>query len=295
MTRLAGLGGALALSFTAIASGGARAEPPIWVAKSPTASVTLFGSVHLLADSAQWKTPGLEAAIKSADAVWFEIPIDPATQASAGAVAMRRGLLPEGQTLETLLPPATVVRLHRVENEEGLSPAVISRFEPWLAETLISVTYYQKRGADASDGVEMQVAKDIPATAERRAFETVEQQIGFFADAPIKDQADSLGETLREIEEEPDSFDKIVAAWLAGDEKGLVKEAIDPMKKDAPGAYRTLVVERNRHFADEIVHLLQGRQRILVVVGAGHLVGPDGVPALLRARGVKVERVNAER
>ena len=291
MTRLAGFLGALVL---ALAPAAARADPPIWVAKSPMASVTLFGSVHLLAESAQWKTPGLEAAIRNADAVWFEIPIDPATQASAGAVAMRRGMLATGQTLEALLPAATVVRLHRVEAEESVSPAVINRLQPWLAETLISVTYYQQRGADTSDGVEMQVAKDIPVAAERHAFETVEQQIGFFADASLKDQADSLSETLREIEEEPDSFDKIVAAWLAGDERGLVKEAIDPMKKDAPGAYRTLVVERNRHFADEIVHLLQGRQRILVVVGAGHLVGPDGVPALLRARGVRVERTDAE-
>ncbi len=292
MTRIAGLFGALTL---ALAPAIARADPPIWTATSPTASVTLFGSVHLLAQSAHWKTPTLEAAIQHADAVWFEIPIDPATQASAGAVAMRRGLLPEGQTLEAILPAATVVRLHRIEAEEGLSPAVVNRLEPWLAETLISVTYYQKRGADASAGVEMQVAQDLAPTTERHAFETVEQQIGFFADASIKDQTDSLGETLREIEEEPDSFDKIVAAWLAGDEKGLVKEAIEPMIKDAPGAYRTLVVERNRHFADEIMHLLQGHQRILVVVGAGHLVGSDGVPALLRARGVKVERANPGR
>ena len=292
MTRIAGLLGALILALVPAL---ARAEPPIWVARSPTASVTLFGSVHLLAESAHWKTTALEAAIHNADAVWFEIPIDPATQASAGAVAMRRGLLPAGQTLEALLPAATITRLHRIETEEGVSPVVINRLQPWLAETLISVTYYQKRGADASDGVEMQVAQDLPAATERHAFETVEQQIGFFADASITDQIQSLGETLREIEEEPDSFDKIVAAWLAGDERGLVKEAIDPMKKDAPGAYKTLVVERNCRFADEISHLLEGRQRILVVVGAGHLVGPDGVPALLRARGVKVERMGAEK
>ena len=291
MTRIAGWIGSLAL---ALVPAMAWADPPIWVAKSATASVTLFGSVHLLAQGARWETPALDAAIKSADAVWFEIPIDPATQASAGAAAMRRGLLPTGQTLETLLPAATVVRLHRVEAEEGIAPAVINRLQPWLAETLISVTYYQKRGADSSDGVEMQVAQQLPAAAERHAFETVEQQIGFFADASIKDQADSLSETLREIEEEPDSFDKIVGAWLAGDEKGLVREAIDPMKKDAPGAYRTLVVERNRHFADQIVHLLEGHQRILVIVGAGHLVGPDGVPTLLRTRGVGVERLDVE-
>jgi uncharacterized protein YbaP (TraB family) len=291
MNRIAGMLGALTLALVPAMG---RAAPPMWVARSPTASVTLFGSVHLLTDSAQWKTPELEDAIQHADAVWFEIPIDPATQASAGAVAMRRGLLPAGHSLETLLPPAVVVRLHRVETEEGLSPQTINRLQPWLAETLISVTYYQRRGASSSDGVEMQVAKELPPTAERRAFETVEQQIGFFADASLKDQTDSLGETLREIEEEPDSFDKIVSAWLAGDERGLVREAIAPMKKDAPGAYKTLVVERNRHFADQIVHLLDGRQRILVVVGAGHLVGPDGVPALLKARGVQVERTETQ-
>ncbi len=290
MNRLPLLGALL----VALAPATARADPPIWTVRSATASVTLFGSVHLLAQSAKWKTPALESALKHADAVWFEIPVDAATQASAGAVAMRRGLLTTGQSLDALLTPAARTRLHRVEAAEGLSPAVIDRFQPWLAATLISVTYYQKRGADAGDGVEMQVSAEVPPTTERQAFETVEQQIGFFADASLKDQTASLAETLREIEEEPDSFDKIVAAWLRGDEKAVVEEAIEPMNKDAPGAYRTLVADRNRHFADQIVHLLGGKKRIVVVVGVGHLVGPEGVPALLRARGVKVERAGTE-
>jgi uncharacterized protein YbaP (TraB family) len=62
-----------------------------------------------------------------------------------------------------------------------------------------------------------------------------------------------------------------------------------PMMKQAPGVYKSLVVDRNHRWAETIAERLQGSGEAVVIVGAGHLVGPDGVPALLRARGFKVE------
>jgi uncharacterized protein YbaP (TraB family) len=64
---------------------------------------------------------------------------------------------------------------------------------------------------------------------------------------------------------------------------------VEKLRREAPGAYRTLVVERNRRWADRIAQLLRDDKRIFIVVGVGHLVGPDSVPALLRARGIRVE------
>jgi len=80
-----------------------------------------------------------------------------------------------------------------------------------------------------------------------------------------------------------------VTVWMAGDAPGIVREALDPMIKASPGVYRSLVVARNHRWVDAITDRLNGQGEAVMVVGVGHLVGPDSVPALLRARGVSVD------
>jgi hypothetical protein len=265
------------------------AAPPIWHVKGPHAEITLFGSVHLLSRETHWRTPALDAELAKADAVWFEIPFDATSQAEASQAALQRGMLPAGQTLAALLTPLQRTALAHLEATEGLAPAAIDRFQPWLADTTLSIVYFQKRGADASLGVEEQIAAGLPPTVKRGAFETAVQQIGFFADMPLKDQIDSLDQTLTEIDDDPGVFDRLSAAWARGDVAAIDHEAVEKLKAESPGVYQQLVVDRNRRWADQIRRLLAGDQRIFIIVGVGHLVGPDSVPALLRARGVQVE------
>jgi uncharacterized protein YbaP (TraB family) len=281
----------LAATFAAALIGGpsALASPPIWRVKGPHAEITLFGSVHLLSEKTDWRTPAFNADLARADAVWFEIPFDPASQMQAGQLAMERGMLPAGQTLTSLLDASQKLALRRLEAAEGLSAESLDRYEPWLADTTLSIVYFERRGANAALGVEEQISNSLPPDKERGAFETAAQQIGFFADLPLKDQLESLNETLTEIDKDPGAFDRLSAAWARGDVKVIDQEAVETLKTDSPGAYQRLVVDRNRRWVQTIMKLLAGDKRIFVIVGVGHLVGPDSVPALLRARGVVVE------
>lgn len=267
----------------------AFAAPPIWHVKGPHAEITLFGSVHLLSKATDWRTPAVDAELAKADEVWFEIPFDPASQTSTGQLVLQRGMLPAGQTLSALLNPQQRTELAHLEVVENLPPTSVDRMQPWLADTELSIVYFQGRGAEASLGVDETIYAGLPPEKPRGAFETGAQQIGFFADMSLKDQIDALDETLREIEKDPEAYDRLAAAWARGDVKAIQKEAVEQLKHDAPGSYQTLVVDRNRRWVDQIAQLLQGDKRIFIVVGVGHLVGPDSVPAMLRARGVKVE------
>ena len=49
--------------------------------------------------------------------------------------------------------------------------------------------------------------------------------------------------------------------------------------------------ERNPAMADRIVALHHGGQKVFAGVGAMHMVGPQGLPALLAVRGLRVERL----
>src|SRR5579871_3623130 len=84
----------------------AAAEPAVWVVRSPTATVVLFGSVHLLPPELKWEPPKLVTALAAANEVWFEIPIDEADNLAAGEAALAAGLQPAGSSLSAELTPA---------------------------------------------------------------------------------------------------------------------------------------------------------------------------------------------
>jgi uncharacterized protein YbaP (TraB family) len=284
--RGAALGGLGALAL----SGAALAAPPVWHLEEPGGGkITMFGSVHLLSDATQWRNPALSADLAGAGAVWFEIPIDATAQAEAGQLALQKGLLPQGQVLSAVLPHDLYVRTLAVAEREGLPEASLQRMRPWMAELTLSLLYFQKQGARSDLGVEEQLSASAPHGAERGAFETVAGQIDLFAYDPLPEQIASLRETLDELDTDPDIFGRLARAWADGDVKRIEHEALEPMKREDAALYDRLIVARNRRFAARIAQLAQQGRNVFVVVGVGHLVGPDGVPALLRQDGFKVE------
>ena len=152
----------------------------------------------------------------------------------------------------------------------------------------LGVVALNQQGASVDSGVERILAGAAP-TAARKAFETSTQQIAFFADAPLADQLASLEDTLEQLDEDPGFYDRLIAAWARGDTAALVTMGLTPMKQVSLYLYDQLIVQRNRRWADTIASRMAGSGETVIVVGVGHLVGPDSVPALLRARGFTVE------
>jgi len=280
----------LAALFLSLCANVAWATPPIWVAHGANgATVVLFGSVHILPPGLDWQPAELKAALAAADDLWFEIPIDPASNLAAGQAALAAGMQPAGHTLRAELTAADQIRLAQAATACGVPVEGIDHLQPWFADVTLSVTSYRMAGAQVDDGVERTIAAEAPAALQRRAFETPAEQIGYLASAPVPDQIASLRETLDDIAAGSTSYRKLVEAWMAGDARAIRREALIPMMRDAPGVYRTLVADRNRRWIDVIAQRLRGKGEAVMVVGVGHLVGPDGVPSLLRARGFKVD------
>ena len=266
----------------------ARAEPPVWVVRDADSEMLLFGSVHLLPPGLKWRPAALDAALARADDVWFELPVDPATEQETARLAGRLGVLAPGQSLFALLPPADAALMVRVAERYGLDKAALDHLEPWLAEVALAGGAYRRAGADSGNGVEQTLSAAAPATARREAFETPAQQLGFFDEAPMSEQIASLRETLGELDTDPGGFIKLVQAWMAGDAAGLDREALEPLRKAAPGMFRRLVTQRNDAWVKTLEVRLKGHGRSVVVVGVGHLVGAGGLPARLRALGYSV-------
>ncbi|WP_374657320.1 TraB/GumN family protein [Phenylobacterium sp.] len=267
----------------------ASARPPIWVVRDADSELVLFGSVHVLPPGLDWRPPALDAALAKADDLWFELPIDAASEAKVGQLAAARGMLPPDQSLSRMLSPDGAQRLERAAADLGVSMAVLDRLEPWFAEVALAGAQFMKSGADANSGVEKTLAASAPASAARKAFESPEEQIAIFDAAPLPEQIASLEESLRELERNPRAYDELVAVWMAGDLKALDDDALGPIRKAAPGLYARLVTQRNERWIKAIRARMDGSGKTVVVVGVGHLVGADGLPMRLRALGYEVE------
>jgi uncharacterized protein YbaP (TraB family) len=271
-----------------LAASAAQAQPPVWVVKDADSELVLFGSVHVLPPGLDWQPPALVRALADADDVWFELPVDASTEAETGRLATELGVLPPDQSLFKLLPAKDAQRLTRVAATYDVSPAVLDRLQPWLAEIALAGGAYRKAGADAASGVEKTISAAARPQAGRRAFETPAEQIAILSQAPRNEQIASLRQTMQEMETKPDQFGILVKAWVDGDVAALDREAIAEMRKVAPTLFRTLVTDRNVRWTRLLDQRLKGHGRTVVVVGVGHLIGSGGVPARLRALGYSV-------
>jgi hypothetical protein len=147
-------------------------------------------------------------------------------------------------------------------------------------------------------GAKVQAGADIAMTRTARAgakpvkfFESLEDQAHLFADLPEPAEVKYLADVLKE-RTHPTRGEPLEQAWLDGDLARLGPALVGEMKKENPALYQALLKRRNEAWSDAIARELAIGPRVeLVNVGALHMMGDDGLPALLRARGYTVERV----
>nr|QQZ52139.1 TraB/GumN family protein [Phenylobacterium glaciei] len=102
-------------------------------------------------------------------------------------------------------------------------------------------------------------------------------------------QVASLEDSLTQMDKDPDAYDRLIASWMAADTAALEKDALTPLKTASPVLYARLVSDRNAAWTKVLDERLKGHGHTVVVVGVGHLLTADGVPARLRALGYSVE------
>ena len=288
MRRLIGAASALALAL-ALSAGTAWALPPVWVVKDHGSTLVMFGSVHLLPRGTEWRPDALKDALSHADQVWFEAPMDAAGLSAATQAALAHAVLPEGQSLSAMLSPGGRQRLAKAAQLLGVSAAQLDKLQPWYAELAIQSGLFQQLGVKGSDGVEQQLWAGLSPAAARKTLETPEEQIDFFAGAPIKEQLASLEQALKDVPNARRDYDELLKAWLGGDVRTLDRKVVAPLKRNSPMLYDRVVTQRNARWVKAIDERLKGSGETVIVVGMGHLIGPDGLPARLRAQGFQVE------
>jgi uncharacterized protein YbaP (TraB family) len=255
-------------------------------------TVYLFGTVHVLPPTVEWRTNKIDRALADSKAVYFETDLDPAPNEIL-PVLQKLGMYPPSERLSDKLSAEDRAAFQKAAGELGLPAFQLDTMRPWLAGITLAEAMITKAGYDATSGVERKLAPSAAgAGKEIRKLETVEQQLLAFADVPEPAQLRFLMDGVHQMDEEATVLDTMVKAWAAGDVGQLEKIMIEEDFEEMPEIYDALLVKRNRNWAKQIDELIDAEAgTFFIAVGAAHLAGKDSVIQMLKPLGHTVERV----
>ena len=264
----------------------------MWLIEGESNRVYVLGSVHLLRSSDHPLPKVMEEAYQDAEALIMELDMDDLDPVALQAETNRLGLLESGVTLQDVLGEELWTEAVAAAESIQIPLDMMSQSEPWLAAITIEQLILMRMGFNPLYGVElhmtMQAANDgKPITG----LETAVEQLGFFDNMSIEAQTDLLMQALTEGQEAQQIMDGLIDAWRHGDVDFLQENMLDELA-EFPELYETIVADRNRRWVDDIVELLDDADDYLIIVGALHLVGEDGVPSLLSQRGIEIGQMN---
>ncbi len=266
-------------------------HPAMWVVHGPQGgTLYMLGSFHLLQPSADWEDARVDTALTQADHVWFELTGFDDT-AVAQQLFAKYGIYPAPE-LASHLDPDTTKTLGEALAKHGMSLDALQRFKPWAVAIVLAQKELTDSGFDGGQGVDLTLYhKALAAHKDVEGFETMEMQIAMLAHIDANDGLGLLKQTLGDDKDGPAKMTEMAHDWLQGDDQALVKDVVLDMKTGYPDLYQRILVDRNVSWEPRIEAMARGKGTTLVVVGAGHLIGPDGVVAHLKADGLTVERV----
>lgn len=264
--------------------------PALWKISGPKGDIYLFGSFHLLPPDVQWRTPALRKALSEAKSVVLETDLAALQDPQAMQALIRKfGLLPPGQTLSGVLEQQTYAELEKVATELDLPPGQLSPLRPWLAALLMIMKSVERLGFNPNDGVDQQIARWAAANGKALgSLETPEAQFQVFAGLTPKEEAQFMALSLLQIQEAPQILNDILAAYRKGDAAAMAR-TVNAGFDDFPVLRDRVLKARHDRWLPQIEKMLAQGGTHVVVVGTGHLVGPDSIVAMLRTKGIRIE------
>jgi hypothetical protein len=270
------------------ASLGARADSAhhiLWEVKGKHNTIYLLGSVHML-KAADSEMPGAALhAYAMSKILVMELDLNEVGADSALESGAELETLPEGQTLANAAGPQLYAKFLARAQPLGLQPEVLSHFQPWFAALMLQQLELSQSGFDPAAGVDEQFA--LLAQTDHKpviGLETIDEQLGFFAHLSLEQQREFLRSTLEDASSAESETDAVVQAWQRGD-TGKLEQLLRSGSNESPELYRLLTTERNRRWLPKITQLLTGDDNCLVIVGALHLIGHDGLIEMLQRQG----------
>lgn len=259
----------------------------IWAVERDGKTSWLVGSLHLLPPEAYPLPAAVEAAFQSAETLIEEADPDELRTPEAAAELLKRAFFPSGQTLQASLAASTFKVIVERATQAGLPVDAVQRMRPWMVAVTLAALEMQSAGFDPALGIDRHFRDR--ALAMKKPVRTLEgalEQVAMLEALGPALQDALVIEALQGASTEVTQVRTLMTAWLAGDASAIERLLVDSAK-DSPAIHQALFTDRNKRWVPKIEACLAAG-RCMVVVGAGHLVGTDGLVDLLSRRGYRL-------
>ncbi len=263
----------------------------LWSVKSDSNTVYILGSLHLLNKDSYPLGEVFEEAFRDSDVVVFEV--DPGELESPETIKMvlSKAALEKGKTLRDTVSPETYELAKDELKDLGVDINMFTLTKPWFLAVTATILKLSKMGFNPEYGVDQHFYKKAQGSAKVvKGLETAEFQIDLIASLGEEHQDEVLLHTLKDLEVIEKELVSLIDSWNRGDAEGF-QELVLRSYSEYPRVYERLIVNRNKNWLKEIEVYLRGNKNYLVVVGAGHLVGQQGLIKLLSNKGYRVEQM----
>jgi hypothetical protein len=264
----------------------------LWKAGKDGRAVWLYGTIHVAQRGWRFPGPRVMAALKASDALVLELdPLDPDVLARFQRAVTRKAGAPD-------LAPALAARLRAQAVAACIAPAALEGLRPEMRAVTIEVMAGRRLGLQPDYGIDIflaQLARRLKKPI--LALETPEQQAALLVSDDPRETARTVGDLLDELESgrAPQILGRLAGDWHAGrlEDMAAYADWCDCMDTPARRAdFAKLIDARNPPMAARIAAWHAEGRSPFVAVGSLHMVGPLGLPALLREKGFEVERVD---
>jgi uncharacterized protein YbaP (TraB family) len=283
----------LVLLLLSCCCGAAQADGKhfLWRISKGGSVMYLAGSVHVLRPQDYPLPDAMESLFRSSAGLVEEIDLTHFDPESAQLQMMKLGAYPPGQSLKTALPPETYRRVTALAEKQKVDMDMLEPMRPWLASIVLLDNQLVQEGFDSASGVDIHFADEAEGLHKPViGLELASYQLGLLAKLPEKAQEDMLVQSLDDAASFSQDMQTLLAAWHDGDTSALEKELHQEFGP-YPEIYASVVVQRNQNWMPRLESLAQSGKQYFVVVGALHLVGPDGLLARFQKDGFKVEQL----
>ena len=244
----------------------------------------LGGSVHALRKSDYPLPAAYNRALEASSRIVFED--DPKAGSREAKELLRAGTYPKGDALKNHVDPRTYAYIKRFFALVNVPETEFSKYRPWLLNVLLSSPSYEH----SELGIERYLERRAAAKSKRvSGLESPKEHNAFFVDLNDREsEALLLILFINAAREGPGA--SMISAWRRGDVETLNRMVREEFQ-DFPSLAKRLIDNRNQNWLSKIDGYLRSGQTHFVVVGAGHMGGPNGLIPLLKARGCQFEQL----
>ena len=288
MRRILALTGLL---FFICSSAGAQPDNPgrtsfdlLWSIKGERNRVYVLGSVHLLPHGARRLPKVVNAAYLTSDLVVFESDLFLIGSVDFEADELMQARYPAGKTIRDEMPADLMEQVEKRARNLGLPISILQRYRPWFFAQVLATAQFSRDGFPLDNGVDVRLY--------RRAVEDInltdgltppQQHLAAFADMDNAQSEAFLRSALADLDDTRAQISRILDIYRNADLR-LLNTLADEMKDASPSLFKRLVTDRNEQWMSKFEDFRKRPYNILVVVGAMHLVGEQGLIERFRQR-----------